>query len=509
MGSAEEILESHGSDDLFYYTQVALHWFKDGVPSIDGLHPTTGFQPLFALLLMPASGGFTGDTLFSLRVTLGLASLLTLVLAWSCPGLMVRWLGQAWGKPAGTLLGCLFLLHPRWLELEFSGTEAALAALAWVWSLRFWSREFSSRKGLLGLGFILGLGTLARVDHVFLAFILVLVPYGRSQFGWFQRSWLVLVGWLCIFAPWILFCVAITGSPLQDSGQAKRLQYQHIHHQTIQQEKVAQNRQGDQWVVLSYWMERLKSLPQPLVRYKGRLQVASLVGWALLTGLLGVLWVQKRRNFTLFKPFAVLTFAAGTLLMAYGVLYGYLRAWYYVPAHVLLSAVCASAWVWCWQHAKNPLRWVLAIGMLVWVGSWIVAIQQPRGFAWEPIYLRGARELQAEVPGGARIGAFNAGIQTVVAGENYVVINLDGVVNHQALRALQNRELVKFLAESKVQYLIDHRSALDFYQSLGGPELGRSVELLKAINLPQHPGQELCLWRLNLNDPANSISDSF
>lgn len=147
--------------------------------------------------------------------------------------------------------------------------------------------------------------------------------------------------------------------------------------------------------------------------------------------------------------------------------------------------------------------------MLVWVGSWIVAIQHPTGFAWEPIYLRGARELQAEVPGGARIGAFNAGIQTVVAGENYVVINLDGVVNHQALRALQNRELVKYLAESKVQYLFDHRSALDFYQSLGGPELGRSVELLRAINLPQLPGQELCLWRLNLNDPANSISDSF
>ncbi|HZD78687.1 MAG TPA: hypothetical protein VE646_01435, partial [Actinomycetota bacterium] len=213
LAGAQKLLGHHGSDDLFYYTQVAHHLATGGGLSFDGLHATSGVQPLFALILVPFAPAFEGRPMLACRVVLWSATAFTLATAWVLPSMGQALLGGARrGRWVGVVAGCLWVLHPRVLDTTFQGTEAALAALCWVLSLRAWAGGASA----IGLGATLGAGILARVDHLVLGAQTVL------------RRGPALFVMLAPLAAWMVVATFSTGSPVQDSGAAKRLHGERI-----------------------------------------------------------------------------------------------------------------------------------------------------------------------------------------------------------------------------------------------------------------------------------------
>jgi len=490
------ILAIYGSDDLFYFTQIAHFWHHSGLPSIDGLSVTTGFQPLFTALLLPFQG-FTGDPLLALRVNLGLVSLITLGTAWSMPGMMTPWLGVRRGQWAGTVLGCLWLLHPRLLEVTFHGTEAALAMLCWVWSVRVWARMKSSPKAAFGFGLVLGLGCLARIDQLALAVLLILWP--RAGWRWFARAW-CLLGLTLMLAPWVIYSMMLTGSPFQDSGRAKRLQYRHIQAQQLESHSPGGETHG--LIELAKAKTRqLARVPQPLWRTRGDVSRVSLLGW--IAGgfwLLWLAWMNPARGLALWgdvSKFLPPIVAAFAIIGAYWWAFGALRAWYYMPLHWALGLAAALAWVHLIEPEKRLGRALALSGVVfIWM-TLLVAEAAPREpFRWEPIYHRAALVLQAKTPPNARIGAFNAGIQAATAVHSRKVVNLDGVVNHEALDALAAGELSDYLDRKDIGYLIDHRGAIGFYESLGGRGLSERLRLVARFPVEARPDQEICLWQV-------------
>lgn len=498
-----ELLAKAGSDDLFYYTQVAHFWATTGQPSFDGMFVTTGFQPLFALILIPFASSFPGELLIALRCNLGLITVLTLVLAWSFPFAMSNLFGKTEGRWVGALLGSVWLLHPELLRITFSGTEAVLAALAWLWSLSLWWRAKTDVRSQVVLGIALGIGTLARIDHVFLGVAFMVWSYPK---GW-KACWALASGWIFTMLPWVLFCWWLTGSAVQDSGVAKRFQYQGVHHQAIETLQTQHSHWQPTRAQATYWLKRAQALPQPLLQINGRFSKTTCFFLLILASA----WLffarqdsclrRKARDF-LCKNLPVGVAVVG-LLGFYLVNFGYLRSWYYLPAHLAGSVVVVVGWVWLWQRLPRFGRGIMVIGtVFAGLGMAIEDLHQ-KPFRWEPYYVAAGLDLQARTPPNARIGAFNAGIQGAISREGRKIVNLDGVVNHEALEALRLGHLLGFIQEAKIDYLIDHRSAPAFYQTLGAPNLEDHLKLIATYSVPERPAEAICLWQIVDNTVQN------
>ncbi|HXX69478.1 MAG TPA: hypothetical protein VEK07_20005, partial [Polyangiaceae bacterium] len=185
----EAVLVRYGSDDLFYYTEVARHVAEGQGVSFDGVNATSGVQPLWAFLLAPWARLFDGNPSLALTVDLSLVTAFTVASGWLMPRVVRALLARepprsitddASRRALGTLAGCVWLVHPRVLAVTFEGTEGALAALCWQLSILAWLAE-DRPMATIRLGAALGTGALARIDHLVLAGALLLWPRGRTR----------------------------------------------------------------------------------------------------------------------------------------------------------------------------------------------------------------------------------------------------------------------------------------------------------------------------------------
>jgi hypothetical protein len=64
----QEILARYGSDDMFYYTEIARHFAIGRALSFDGVHETSGVQPLWLALLAPWASLLEGRPALALRL---------------------------------------------------------------------------------------------------------------------------------------------------------------------------------------------------------------------------------------------------------------------------------------------------------------------------------------------------------------------------------------------------------------------------------------------------------
>jgi hypothetical protein len=79
-------------------------------------------------------------------------------------------------------------------------------------------------------------------------------------------------------------------------------------------------------------------------------------------------------------------------------------------------------------------------------------------YPWQREMLAANHWLSKNLPSDAKIGSFNAGIYAFYS--NRQVVNLDGVVNHSAFEAIKGRNILLYLDQEKVSYIIDYDSAI-------------------------------------------------
>lgn len=467
LADAGTLLGRHGSDDLFYYTQVAHHLATGAGLTFDGLNPTSGVQPLFTLLLVPFAPAFEGRPLLACRVVLWLATALTFATAWLLPSV-----AQAIGggtRPArwaGVVAGCLWVTHPGVLDTTFEGTEAALAALCWALSLGAWASGASGSR----LGAILAVGILARVDHLVLAV---------------QTAWRRGLAWPVMLAPlgaWLVVVTLATGTPVQDSGAAKRLHGERIF-------ALEHDLDVATPPALGAPAARLAELARGVASVPGRMPVT-----AVAVGLFALVAIARRDTAV---TRAVLRggwplFVGGPLLAAAYLVYLHsLRSWYLVPL-MLGAALLGSALL---VDVFGGRRRTAAAALFVLGATWLHTSANPRDH-WGDRYVRAALRLAELTPPGSRVGAFNAGIHGAWALGERRVINLDGVVNHGALEALRGMELDAYVRTEDIGWIVDHDQTVSFYERAGATGLRRRLELLERIEVPGRPEAWIGIWRV-------------
>ena len=428
-----------GSDDLFYYSQVAGNLSHGLGLTFDGDTPTNGFQPLYLALLVPFGRALHNDPVLATYIVLGLVTVLSLLAAWQ-----LVLLGEEAEVPTfGWAAAVVWLVHPKLLSVTFNGTEAALTMLVLVLALRacIWvHRDGETRAASL----IFACLVLCRLD---LGVFLLIVGAALARSGCSARAWFALfTPAVAVMGALLAFNLLQFGHALPDSGVAKGL-----HAAVLQEVGLA-----PPWDAFAAQVGRALGKAEGATAWS--VWVPALMG--------GVVTLRRR---VLRRGVGLLLVGGVAVVCADFVRVGGFREWYLMPLYLALVITTSAVIEALWQ--RGPALRVVAVALLiVW---WQAAAAHPRQHM-APSYLRAAAAVRETWPAGIRIGAFNSGLYGAALGDTYQVINLDGVVNHEVLPYLRTRRLDTYLRSKRIDALLDHRGTLRFFGRFAAMPLASS-----------------------------------
>lgn len=501
-------------DDSFYAFKIAQNIAEGRGVTFDGVHATSGFQPLYVFLLVPAflvSG--RSDPAAPVHLALSLLAVVTCLTAYLLYVIARRYVGRA----ASLVAALVWAFSPVVTRQGTNGLETALAtffvALVFFYYVSFVrSADPVPARRFLILGLLLGLAVLARSDSLLLVLAVLLdyllllrrrgVPARRlAALG------LLPVGILLLYGPWCLFCVFESGSALQDSGAATRflsLAYASYFHDGEEGLALRGPDAPFIWNQISHSAAVLRVIPPVHVLFRsidklgvlfgraGAFRVAAnILGFAILGG---VAWAMSRWRKSVSRSrrgeIDVLLLFSGFLLAAYSLyIFGafyFMR--YYYPLY-FVACLCGAfflqdAFDWS-RRAGLWIRRTAAVAATLYVALFAVFTYW-QTFRSQPIYpfYDVARWVKENTASDETIGVFQCG--TIGYLSDRRIVNLDGKVNRGAFEALKGCRLESYLRDEGVDVVIDHASVLDLFLGLS-PEEQEDMCTTVPQGLMKHP----------------------
>lgn len=499
------------TDDAYYYLKTARNIAAGLGPTFDGIHPTDGFHPLWMGLLVPLAAVAPGPQAL-VRVALALSVALA-----ACSAVLVWRLTRRLTASGGIAFVALvfYWLNPRAVLSSLNGLETGLATLLFVGSLLVVLREVEAPAGSVAreavLGVLLGLLFLARTDLVFYAGVfyvstIALAPAGARV----RRAGLVALIAAALAAPWVGWCWARFGSPVQVSG----LSIPYVEHELFRAAgsgTFAMAAEGLRRfaVVLYEGLRGELGYPRPLS--------VGILGFALLV--LAMRWrdslgcTPARRRAAL--VFLGLLGAALALVFAHTAIRWYPRPWYFDQLLVLLPVFLALG-----LAVFEPRRTLGKLARLLYPGAphdnafaRALAAAIAIAFVAAPATLSARALAKGEWPWAREMldaalwlrkntrpdevgAAFNAGIIGYYSGRR--VVNLDGAINNAAYRALRRRDLAGLMKRAGVRWLADFEPAtIGYFEPFFGARPLRK-RLVQAVDRPdvQWCDSRIVIYRL-------------
>lgn len=510
------------ADDACYYLEAARRCLETAAwPSMDGVHPTNGFHPLYFVLVLILQKLIGTET----RIVTGVVFALNAALNVLALTVLVRSLRGKLGGTAGLVTVVALALSPGWLAHGLAGVENSLSSLLLLLAALRWIARFDPGAGIAPRapgpqagwwadGLLLGLAMLGRTDAVlFAALYLASAFILRARHERMQtivRDLAICTGVAAVIvAPWAILNLWHFGTIAQDSAVALSTRFSRLHG--------AFGTVG--WAGLfakniAFWLYRLGwtwgLLPLtfflcgyalPLRRWRrlgGRSACAALAvlcAAALAIQVNDPWYIDAMRSSAVELTLGFASFAAGacaireqqgfprstyyfllgwTLLLALtmsgGI--GSFQLWYTtapaLAAILLLTAPALAALV-----RPRPVMAVVLLCLLVAQSAIRVHRYLHRGTSAAGVshhliadgeVLR--RRLQdAAATGAFRAGSFDSG-QLSYRVHPFPVANLDGVMNHDAARAIAANTLAGHLRATGCTHLITSEDRLNYFRGV-------------------------------------------
>ncbi|MCA9644753.1 MAG: glycosyltransferase family 39 protein [Polyangiaceae bacterium] len=464
-------------DDTYYTLSIARS-LADGVgPSING-QLTSGFQPLLAFIAAPVFA-ITSNPDAALRFVLILGAISDAFCIFAL-GDLARRLG---GRHAGVLAAALWALSPAAVSNALGGLETSLALALELWLVVCWCelRSHSTRKRAALCGLLAGLALLARVDAVFLVAGLGVSELLRRSF----KTIVVAAGVAAlVVAPWWLYSWVQFGSVIPESGGAVREIVRM--HQSLYLKPPMQ---------IGWALGSLLGVFGDTTRLKQALFDNAGATWAALIGAVVLGASFAKRWLPLNGPTAPITaFAAhGVLLLGFYALF--LPAIWFFPRYlaateaglVLAVAVFVSRLRTKTQSRVGYAAFACGLAYaaattLPWL--FLTPEQTPsKGLHGAKGYREAAREVLELLPEGATVGALQSGALSYYAPGDVRVINLDGVVDAEALDAGKAHQLSGYAKRRGVTHFADWKFNFEAFVRLSRPEeLPQNVRFVDAAS---------------------------
>lgn len=443
-------------DDSFYYFQIA-HNIALGLGStFDGINATNGYHPLWMVVLVGIyklfSHGAVGD-MVPIYIALKLSVALNVLTALAVWRILTRFSANRWLVAAGV---AVWSLNPFMLFESVNGLETSLSlllfALFFLAALRL--QEGRAPQGLLGaalLGVLGGLMVLARLDAgicYFAAWWVWLLVRDRKNNWLFALEAGAIA--LATAAPWFVWNWSHFHMLLTSASQATTL----VNHTLIVQDNGSSVLQMIKAVVYSLYnggellLQRTGALPVALA-FAG-LGAAYLAGGRLA-------WPALRQwgaQHALLAGF-VLLFLANVAVRWGG------RPWYFMSLNIFVAIgvmLVLGELMRDVRRRRTLAAALVCIALFFFAVSWSKELRN-QSPAQLDMYAMAAW-MNANLPQGSVVGAFNAGVEGYFASVR--VVNLDGLVNNAAYEALRTRTLYTYIRDAQLAYISDWPISLNY-----------------------------------------------
>ncbi len=451
-------------DDSFYYFTIARNAASGLGLTFDGLTPTNGFHPLWMLILLllwPLGG---------IKAALGAGALFGACTALLAHLLVSRASGSPW---AGTAAAICTAANPVLYVAWINGLETSLALLALTIFLWYAGRPAGpgdrTRRALI-LGLLAGMTTLSRTDYILLVLpgllAIVLLERGEAFSTRIRRCGIALVPLGLAVAGWVAWSWAHTGTLLQTSGMAIPFinTLSLMDFAGTDSPLLVWDRLEKLWGAMPFmrestgfgWTIALLALALLLLRPVGRRWAErggrAVPGW-LLVGL-------------------VITILFHTTVRLHH------RTWYFAPYALVAGLVFALLLA---RLARGTDRRALR---LLAAAALIIAVALPFGTRWHKLASTGNRTKDYIFFTLRRIMERKAGPDAVigVSDAGYLgyslpcrVINLDGVVNGNALEAMRQGRLTDYIREMGMSFAF--LRGIYFTPKVLGPDFEQWLEI--------------------------------
>lgn len=452
---------SDGGDDAYYFFTVARNIAQGHGITIDGTHWTTGFQPLWGLIcavpfLAPSD-----------RAALAIVYVISLALWLAGAALFVRLVRSASTTPlqplATVLIVVLFLGEGQLLRGYFNGMETGLYLTLTLGLLAAFQAylglppERVSLRRIAGLGVLAGLTMLARNDAFLLcgALLGVTLLAGRRRHPGRDVTIVVAIASAMVL-PWLIYCQWASGHPMPQSGIATSVAVRgYVPLESLAQKVLAS--------VAPLGFFKVRSVIDEHLALAGVVILAALVAWVAY-------WRRSGTAFTTPVSHRVLlAFAAANaaLLLYYPLASsaGQFFERYFSPLKLLvlmLLALLIARLVAAAGRSLVAAALVSAVALAT-VASNLFWIVRDYALPWRSYIGLEAYEIVRSrfAAGTSRIGMFESGRLGFLYPTR--VVNLDGKMNVDALRAVLSGTLESYLQTANLDYVMLHPGDVDYF----------------------------------------------
>jgi hypothetical protein len=429
------------TEDAFYSLSVARHLALGLGPTIDGSMLTNGFQPLFTLLCVGAYLPFGGDRMLGLRAVMLLQGLVLAATAWVVGDVARRLAPPERGDLAGTWTTFLWATSCYVFSEHLNGLETGFQLLGYAVVVRaVLGGAHETRRGAVGLGVLLGLLVLTRIDAaIFVALLAAAVLLGPGV-DRLARALALGATAVLVSSPWFAYNAVVFGSVVPTSGTAQ---------QRWAWEPLRVSWAQDAIGMLTAPFASMAAAPFEDLPWKLGRAVLGLVllGVAVRTTPAGGLVAPDVR-----PRLRTLVTAGGATALAIWAYYvlGSFATWHY-HRYLAPGALAVVVFHGLQLAARSPrTRAVALVVVPLLLGRVLVDAYTTSAFR-DSIYWKWQIPLvDRHVPPGTLVGAWQSGTFGYF---REPVLNLDGKVNAEALR--RTAELRAYLRERHVDWIVD------------------------------------------------------
>lgn len=455
-------------DDAYYYFTIARNIAAGYGATADRLELTNGFHPLWMLFLVPLWSASPWDkSEIPVHLALSLGAIFDLATICGLWWLSVR---LTHSRTIGMLVALAYALNPYALAASVNGLETSLSTALLVWSLAlYWSIRTQptnlNLKKVATLLLLWSLMGLARTDY-----LLLILPCAL-ELAWRQRHYLVkylpaAAAASLLWLPWLMWNYFTFGTIVQVSA----LTYPYYRHVAWD----AQSHTIAEWFVhqieLGYHTVGLIAL----VSGFGRIGLIPFA--AALAAILGAQYLALRKNphaptgpESATLPGLILpTVGFLGLLFIHSLVRWQYALWYFAPAPIFLLLWFA---ILLERIGRNHRAWMIIVwSTFVAFQIWQGANLWTQGGIWPA-----QREFaEKEMP---KVRQLCEQFQTIgISDSGYIgyylrcrVINLDGVVNNEAFKSIQQGNFRVYLDAVGIQYVSINQIVRDAIAVKEGP----------------------------------------